>query len=473
MAREPGRGGREVTPTHPTLTFLGAAGSVTGSRFLLDGAQGRVMVDAGLYQGLKELRLRNWQPLEVDPSSLDAIVLTHAHLDHSGALPRLTREGYSGPILCTAPTAELATLILRDSAHLQEEDAAYANRVGSSRHKPALPLYDAADVEHTVPLFRPIGYDEPTMLAEDISLTLRPAGHILGSASALIEIDGSRVLFSGDLGRVEHPVLAPRVDPPAADVVVLESTYGDRTHPKADPSILADAVNRTVDRGGVVLIPAFAVDRTELVLWHLRGLIRAGAIPPLTVFVDSPMALAALRIYRAALRNSPDLFRADLRGERDPFDTGDLHPVRTSTESQRLNRPGGSCIIVSASGMATGGRVVHHLASQLPDPRNCVVLTGYQALGTRGRRLLEGATELKMFGEMVPVRAEVVDFTQLSVHADGSELISWLSAMPEPPRSVFVVHGDPPADAVLARRIHEELGWPALPAQLGDRVRVD
>jgi metallo-beta-lactamase family protein len=457
--------------TSPNLTFLGAVGTVTGSRFLVEGAEGRILVDAGLYQGLAELRRRNWEPPDLDPAALDAIVVTHAHLDHSGYLPKLVKDGFAGPIVCTPQTAELVAIVLRDSAHLQEEDAAYANREGFSRHRPALPLYDRDDVELTLPLLTPVEYLERRVLTRGIAVTLRPAGHILGSATAALEVDGVRVLFSGDLGRPHHPLLLPPADPPDADVIVVESTYGAREHPEPDEDLLADAVRRTARRGGTVLVPAFAVDRTELVLLELERLRKAGRIPDLPVYVDSPMALAALDVYRHATRAGgghvrPDLHRADL------FDLPMVHRVREAGESMTLNKPSFPCIVISASGMATGGRVVHHLRHQLPDQRNTVVLTGFQAEGTRGWQLLHGARQVKMHGRYVPVRAEIVQIPDFSVHADSSELVAWLGRAPRRPHTVYVVHGEPKSSAALASRIDAELHWCAVVPRYGERVRL-
>lgn len=459
--------------TDPTLTFLGAAGTVTGSRFLLEGAHTRVLVDAGLYQGLSPLRKRNWARFPVDPATIDHVVLTHAHLDHTGYLPKLVREGFHGRVICTPETAQLAAIVLQDSAHLQEEDAAYANKRGFSKHTPALPLYDRADVQRTLPLITPAPMDTPQQLAPGAVLTLRPAGHILGSATATLQIDGHSVLFSGDLGRPHHPVLVAPADPPRVDTIVVESTYGDRQHPEPDPSLLADAICRTLERGGSVLIPAFAVDRTELVLLELHRLMRGGEIPRVPLFVDSPMALAALDVYRGALAASSDQFRPELSSKTDIFDPGDLRAAHTAEESKRLNRPSTPSIIISASGMAAGGRVVHHLAHQLPDHRNTVVLTGFQAEGTRGRRLLEGASEVKIHGRYVPVKAEIVSIPDFSVHSDADETLAWLRRAPVPPRTVYVVHGEPHGAARLAERIHSELGWCAIVPRHGERVLLD
>lgn len=457
--------------TNPSLTFLGAVGTVTGSRFRIESSDGRILVDCGLFQGLAELRRRNWQDLPLDPASLDAVVLTHAHLDHCGYLPKLVRDGFGGRVVCTKATADLAAIVLRDSAHLQEEDAAYANRTGFAKHHPALPLYDDADVEKTLPLFAPVDYLAPESLGTGLTVTLQPAGHILGSSTALVEADGTRTLFSGDLGRPFHPLLDPPADPPESGTIVVESTYGDRTHPSPDDDILASAVRRTAARGGTVLVPAFAVDRTELVLLELHRLRAAGRIPALPVYVDSPMALESLEVYRRAARDPASNMRRGLPG--DVLDLPEVHAVREAAESERLNRPAYPCILVSASGMATGGRVVHHLRHQLPEPRNTVVLTGFQAAGTRGRQLLEGVRQIKMYGRYIPVHAEIVQIPDFSVHADADEIVAWLGRAPEPPKTAYVVHGEPHANEALARRIREDLGWCVVAPRYGERVRLD
>ena len=345
------------------------------------------------------------------------------------------------------------------------------NEAGFSKHRPARPLYDAGDVEEQLPLFTPIGYHEPVEVAPDLVVTLRPAGHILGSASVLVDAAGSTVLFSGDLGRPHHPLLLPPDDPPDCRTVVVESTYGDRSHAAPDDSVLADAVTRTITRGGSVLIPAFAVDRTELVLLALKRLKELGGIPPVPIFIDSPMALAGLRIYQDAAGRAGSHMRPTIPGGR--FNPGDMRVVGEAAESERLNRPSAPCIIVSASGMATGGRVVHHLRHQLPDRRNTVILTGYQAVGTRGRQLLEGATHVKMHGRYVPVRAEIVNLEGFSVHADAAEIMGWLSRAPNRPRTVYVVHGEPRSSSRLAKRITADLGCCAVVPRLGERVLVD
>ena len=455
-----------------TLTFLGAAGTVTGSAFLLERDGRRVLVDCGLYQGERDWRRRNWEPFAVDPASIGDVVLSHTHLDHCGYLPALVRQGFTGPAWCTEGTAALAAIVLRDSAHLQEEDAENAREAGYSRHEKPMPLYDGADAERAIEALRVCGYDEQVPLADGVSLRLGRAGHVLGSASPRVELGGTGVLFSGDLGRPAHPLLRPREDPPAARTVVIESTYGDRHHarPDAEPHApLAWAMRRAADQRGAVVIPAFAVDRTELVLRAISDLRRRGQVPDLPVFVDSPMALAALEVY------SRPGTRGELRPDIGPelFDLPRVSAVRSVEESIALNSPQEPCVIVSASGMATGGRVVHHLRHLLPERRNTVVLTGYQAVGTRGRDLAEGARQLKMFGRYVPVRAEVVMDDGFSVHADAGELMAWLSRLPEPPETVYVVHGEPPASAALAQRIRDELDWTAVVPRFGERVRVD
>jgi len=455
------------------LTFLGAVDTVTGSRFLLEHGGRRLLVDAGLYQGLAAHRRRNWEPFPVDPATIDDVVLTHAHLDHTGYLPRLVRDGFRGRVTCTEGTAELAAIVLRDSAHLQQEDARYANLAGFSRHSPALPLYDDRDVERTLDLLVPVEVGRPVALSPGLTATLRPAGHILGSATVTIEAGDHRVAFSGDLGRPHHPLLRPPVDPPAADTLVVESTYGDRRHPSPDPAILADAVSRTVERGGSVLVPAFAVDRTELVLLELWRLVDRGEIPDVPIHVDSPMALAALDCYRrAAERGGPEL-RPEAHELIGHLHSDRVHAVRDVEGSMRLNRPRTPSIVISASGMASGGRVVHHLAHQLPDRRNCVVLTGFQADGTRGRQLAEGARQVKIHGRYVPVRAEVVVVPDFSVHSDAEETLAWLARAPRPPRTVYLVHGEPASAASLARSISDELGWTAVVPSYGERVLVD
>lgn len=461
----------------PTLRFLGAAGTVTGSRFLVETPKARVLVECGLFQGLKELRLRNWEPFPVQARSLHAVVLTHAHLDHSGYLPALVRQGFRGPIYCTANTAALCQILLPDAAKLQEEDAAYANRKGFSKHDPALPLYTAADAQRALRQLRVVPFGGVHEVAPGMRVTMHRAGHILGSAWVRLEFDDGdtdAVLFSGDLGRPEHPVLMPPDPPSGCGTLLIESTYGGRRHDEgAAETQLAEAIVRTAERGGAVVIPAFAVDRTEVLLLTLRKLEAAGRIPHLPVYVDSPMALAALQVYERAAAQGDAEVRPELRGRSDAFDTHDLIEAHDVEESKAIHDAGLPCIIVSASGMATGGRVLHHLARRLPDPKNSIVLSGYQAAGTRGRRLVEGARELKLLGRYIPVRAEVVDAGGFSVHADEPELVAWLRQMPSPPRVAFTVHGEPESAASLRDALVRELDFVAVVPKHGERVRLD
>lgn len=453
------------------LSFLGAAGTVTGSKFLVEAESSRLLVDCGLYQGERRWRRANWEEPVLAATSVDDVLITHAHLDHCGYLPALVRQGYTGPAWATSGTAQLAAIVLRDSAHLQEEDALRAASGGWSRHDPPVPLYDAADAERAIERFEPKPFDERFTLTSGGSVTFARAGHILGSATALVELGDSSILFSGDLGRPAHPLLRPRSAPPAARTVVLESTYGNRTHPAADGShaVLAATVRRTIGRGGTVVIPAFAVDRTELVLLALARLRAAGSIPDVPVYVDSPMALRALDVY-----SQPEAAAELLDAGLDELSVlHGLRAARSADESKALNNPGSPCIIVSASGMATGGRVVHHLRNLLPHARNSVVLTGYQAVGTRGRDLLEGAHEVKIMGRYVRVRAEVVADDEFSVHADAEELLGWLQQMPTPPQTVYLVHGEPEASATLAARVREALDCAVVVPRLGERVLAD
>ncbi|GIJ48150.1 MBL fold metallo-hydrolase [Virgisporangium aliadipatigenens] len=456
------------------VSFLGAARTVTGSRFAVTAPSGRtVLVDCGMYQGARELRRRNWSPFPLRVEGIDAVVLSHAHLDHCGWLPRLVRHGYHGPVLCSPRTAEVAAIVLRDAAHLQEEDAAHATRRGSSRHTPALPLFDTADAEKAIDLFRPVPFDRMTPIGADARVRLRPAGHILGSSTVELESGGRTVVFSGDLGRDDHPLLCPPQPPPAADAVVVESTYGDRRHPPRTLHHLAEHVERALARGGTVLVPAFAVDRTAVLLMALRDLMRSGALPTVPVYVDSPMAQAALEVYRAAVRAGDLQIRDEVRGRaHDPFDPGELRLAHSPQESAALDRLTTPSILVSASGMATGGRVLHHLVHLAPNARNLILLPGFQVPGTRGRAMLDGAAAIKIFGEYVPVRAEVAGLDDLSAHADAEGLLAWLRGMPAPPHTCYVVHGEPAAAAALTARIRHDLGWCAVVPELGERVLV-
>ncbi|MFP4513211.1 MAG: MBL fold metallo-hydrolase [Acidimicrobiales bacterium] len=464
-------------PEVPVLTFLGAAETVTGSRFLVDTPEARVLVDCGMFQGLKRLRLRNWEPFPVDPGTIDAVVITHAHVDHVGFLPALVRDGFAGPVHATAGTRALAGIVLPDSGRLQEEEAAYANRKGFSKHRPALPLFTEADAEESLRSFRDTPYDDETEIAPGVHLTLRPAGHILGSATVTLRLaadGGRRVVFTGDLGRRHHPLLRPPAPPGPADVVVMESTYGNRSHDDVGAlETFANAIARTVGRGGTVLIPAFAVDRTEVILHSLHHLMTSGVLPDLTVYVDSPMALAALGVYRRAIDDGTSDIRPEVAGRSELLDAGRLVEVHSTDESKALAEVTAPSIIVSASGMATGGRVIHHLHRLLPDNRNTVILAGFQAPGTRGRLLADGARHVKMLGHHVPVRAEVVEINAFSVHADQHELREWVAAADAPPDTVYLVHGEHAASDVLRADIEADLGFTTVVPSDGERVRLD
>lgn len=464
------------TSEYRRLTFLGGAGTVTGSKYLVETQRSRVLVDCGLFQGLGELRRRNWRPFPVEPRDIDAVVLTHAHLDHCGYLPALVRQGFRGRIHATEDTARLAEIVLRDSAHLMEEDARHANEHGWSKHSPALPLYTTDDALRAIDLLRPVRLGERFEAAAGISGRLHHAGHILGSSWVHLNLEGRTshtLVVSGDLGRPGHPLLNPAEPYGGSDTVLIESTYGNRAHDDAHAvERLAQTVRETAARGGSVLIPAFAVDRTEVILYELTRLIRAGEIPRLPVYADSPMALAALEVYRKALAEGSRQLRPELlAAERDPFDPGTLGEARTPEQSRLLNNPAVPCIVVSASGMATGGRVLHHLEQMLPDSRHTVLIVGFAAAGTRARALLEGARTLKMHGRYVPVHAQIVNLPAFSAHADAGELVDWLRAG-ERPQTVYIVHGEPDAAESLRERIDRELGWTVVVPRSGERVRL-
>jgi metallo-beta-lactamase family protein len=444
------------------IEFLGAAATVTGSRFFVSSEKSKVLVDAGLFQGRREDRKKNWDPFSIDPASIDAIVLTHAHLDHCGYLPLLVRQGFRKKIYATEYTIKLATVILRDSAKLQMEDAKYAAQKGFSKHPVPFPLYNLDDVERTLDHFSGVNFRSSVRLTDDASATFFPSGHILGSAYVLLEIGGKKLLFTGDLGRSNHPLLSPPDKAPsvALDAVVTESTYGDRVH-ETPVKTFADEINMAIKRGGSILIPAFAVDRTEVILMALRGLIGSGEIPSIPIYVDSPMALSALDFYRDAVeKDAPELRVGVAKKWRgiDLFNPGNLKEMRTADESKSLNDIKETSIIISASGMGTGGRVVHHMVKMLPDPRNTVILVGYQAVGSRGRSLEEGEPQVKIHGKSIPVHASIVKVGSFSVHADSDELIAWLRSIKNP-KKVFVVHGEPDSEEALATRLRDELKW--------------
>lgn len=434
------------------VTFLGAAGSVTGSKYLLELSGRRVLIDCGLFQGVKRLRERNWQPLPFDPRSLDAVLLTHAHIDHSGYLPVLVRAGYAGPIYCTDATRRLLSLMLPDAARLQEEEAQYANRHKFSKHSPALPLYTEADARAALERLHPVALPSDVALFPDMQLRFSRAGHLLGAASIRLESRDERILFSGDLGRTHDPLMRPPAPPSAADWVVIESTYGDRLHSQIDPETeLSALLVRALARGGVVIVPTFAIGRAQLLL-HVIGRLRGkGAIPHVPVYLNSPMAEDATPLYQ----DYPGEHR--LSSEELAAMAGIAHFVRSVEESKALNERSGPMIILSASGMATGGRVLHHLKAFAPDPRNLILFTGFQAMGTRGAAMLGGAESIKCLGEWVPVRAEVLQLHGTSSHADYRELIGWLAASPAVPRRVFVTHGEPAAADALRQHLRRAL----------------
>jgi metallo-beta-lactamase family protein len=456
----------------PSLTFLGAAGTVTGSKHLLDFGDRRVLVDCGLFQGLKELRLRNWAPFPLDAARIDAVVLTHAHLDHCGYLPRLVSQGFRGRIYCTPGTRDLCTIVLPDSAHLQEEEARDAARHGYSRHKPSLPLYTRLDAARALTQLQPVGYNRPVPVVPGVEVEFINAGHLLGSAYARLRIGDRTVLCGGDLGRYGRPILPDPASVDRADIVLVEATYGDRLHePDDGGERLAAIINRTVSRGGKLIIPSFAIGRVEEVIYWLRRLEDEKRVPTLPVYIDSPMAAAALQFYKERMGElDPDLSR----NFRDvcAFCTARLTIVETGDQSKAVTASSEPSIVIAASGMATGGRVLHHLAAALPDAKNTVLFVGYQAAGTRGRSLAEGAREVKMLGRMVPVAATIERMDSMSAHADAGEIMRWLSGFSQAPAMTYLVHGEPVALRALAGRIEAELHWPVHIAEYLERVEL-
>ena len=429
-----------------------------------------------MFQGLKELREQNWAPFPIDPATIDAIVVTHAHLDHSGYLPRLVKLGFRGSINLTHYTGMLAEVILRDSARIQTEDAAYAAKKKFSKHENPVALYEEADVEKTLKLFQEQDFGKRVRLADEVFVTFHPSGHILGAAFLEIEFFGKRLMFTGDMGRDDHPLLvAPGKIPPGHfDALVTESTYGDREHP-ASTIGFEESITQTINRGGSVLIPAFAVDRTEIILVRLREAMEAGNIPRVPIYADSPMALKALAFYREAIDNRSAEIRPEVASEwngRDPFDPGTLVELFTPEQSKTINDPKSPSIIISASGMGTGGRVVHHLRDMLPKPIHTVIMVGYQSVGTRGRSLVDGVEYVKMHGELVPVKAQIEQIQSFSVHADSDGLIRWLGSASEAPGIVFVVHGEEGAAKVFGDRIKSQLGWKSHVPHIGERVSL-
>lgn len=449
------------------ITFLGAAGTVTGSRHLVELDGRRLLVDCGMFQGYKTLRARNWAPFPVDPASIDTVLLTHAHIDHTGWLPALVRDGFRGPIWCTPGTADLSRILLPDAAHIQEEDARFASKHRTSRHDPARPLYTTADAERALELLRPRPVDVPFEPCAGIDAQFTPAGHIIGAASLRIRNDATSVLFTGDVGRPTDPVMRPPSVPLPADHVVTESTYGNRQHPVTDPiDDLADIVAMTARRGGTLLIPVFAVGRAQTVLHLVSRLRTAGRIPDVATYLDSPMAVDTTELFCRHLdqhRLTPTECAQMCDG---------VEFVRTVDDSKRLASVRGPMILLSASGMLTGGRVLHHLERLAPDHRNTVLLVGYQAPGTRGDALATGARTIKLFGTTTTVRATVAQIDGLSAHADATELTAWLGQLPTPSRGASIVHGEPAAADAFRQRLRDELGWNASIPDQGDTVQL-
>lgn len=444
------------SPGGATLRFFGAADTVTGSRYLITVGGRRILVDCGLFQGYKVLRDRNRTPFPVPPHSIDAVVLSHAHLDHSGYLPALVRDGFRGRIYASEGTTELCRIMLPDSAHLLEEEARYAAKGAWSKHPHPEPLYRLDDAMAALDHFHPIPFRSSQPIADEVELDLVPAGHILGAAGVRLRVADRTVRFTGDLGRPDDPLMRPPAPLEATDVLITESTYGNRQHAAEDPAqLLGDVIRRVGHHGGVVVIPAFAVGRTETVLLHLSRLLDRGEIPDIPIFVNSPMAVSVVDVYR----RHPDEHRLDAAELERMYRIPRL--VTTVDDSKLLNLRGGPMVIISASGMLAGGRVLHHLAAYGTDPRNAIVLTGFQAGGTRGAALLGGARTLRIFGRDVPIRAEVVNIDSMSAHADADDLIRWMQAAPSAPSAVYVTHGEPEAADNLRARITRELGWRA------------
>jgi metallo-beta-lactamase family protein len=461
------------------LTFLGAAGTVTGSKYLVEANGKRLLVDCGIFQGSSELSERNYKPLPIDPKTIDYVVLTHAHLDHTGWLPALAKAGFRGPIYANAATIELTTLLLKDSAHLQEEDALHSQKHRDDRHPEPPPLYTSEDIDPTLKLMKQVPRNAPFDVSPEFHFASYDAGHILGSSSLELTIteNGKKtvVVFSGDIGRYGEPILKDPVTPPSnADVLLCESTYGDRDHQTGDAAeLLAGVVNRVAKRGGSIVIPAFAIGRTQTFMYYLRELEDQQRIPRLPVYVDSPMALSATDLYLRH-REDHDLEFSRVEsgngGKGDPLNVHQFHLTRTAEESKAINKVKTPCIIVSASGMVSGGRVLHHLALRLPDSRNTVILAGFQAQGTRGRALQEGAKTLRLYGQEVAVNAEIVEMGQFSAHAGKSELLRWLAGLPAPPRQTYLVHGEPAAAQSLQATIQEKFKWKVAVARYLDTV---
>lgn len=450
------------------MTFLGAAGTVTGSKFLFHVDHEQFFVECGLFQGLKELRAHNWNPLPVKAADISRVILTHAHIDHSGYVPVLCKNGFKGEILCTPGTKDLCSVLLPDSGFLQEEEAAHANKYGYSKHKPALPLYTMEDALLALKQFRAIPFHQPMQIAKETTLEFLHAGHIIGASLVSIRHDHQTIIFSGDLGRPHDEVMCPPEQPERADILFLEATYGNRIHPDTHPrDELAKAIHRAVNRGGSVIIPAFAVGRSQSLLYFLHELKKQNKIPDLPVYLDSPMAISATDIfmrYPKEHRLTPDTVRAMCQEAR---------YIKTQEESMALDNLREPAIIVSASGMATGGRVLHHIKAYAGDPKNLLLFSGYQSEGTRGQRILSGETQIKMFGELIDIKAEVAALDNLSAHSDANETMKWLQGFKNAPRHVYIVHGELDAATALKERIQKEFGWKCTVPQYNQKIKIN
>jgi len=473
------------------IQFLGAAGTVTGSKHLINtnsdstGKSGfQTLIDCGLFQGPKEWRERNWQHTPIPAAAIDAVVLTHAHLDHCGWIPRLVKEGFHGPIYATPATIDLCGILLPDSGHLQEEDAYFYNKQKKSKHDPALPLYTLEEAQECLQYFRPVQFEQVQQLCPELSFRFVRAAHILGSSMAEITLKTNgksrRLLFTGDVGRVRNQNIAPGkvvhsgpTEGETADLLVMESTYGNREHPTEDPRpALATLIRQTVQRGGSVIVPAFAVERTQKFLFMLKELMESGQIPRVPVYCDSPMAIQAVEIFMKHSEEYSDETRRLVNRYGSPLQWPDFLFALTPDQSKRINDAKDPCIIVSSSGMVTGGRILHHLAQRLPDDRNTVIFIGFQAQGTRGFTIKSGAAEVKIFGDIVPIRAQIAAFEQFSDHADTPELLQWLRTFSKKPGVTYLVHGDPAASAQLRDTMSNELGWNVKVAQWMEKVPI-
>lgn len=457
-----------------SINFLGAAGTVTGSKYFLHNEKEGLLIDCGLYQGLKELRLRNWEPMPVNPKKIRNIIITHAHIDHTGYLPLLVKQGFSGEVLMTSATMDLCKILLPDSAHLQEEEANYANKKGYSKHKPALPLYNSSDAYDALQHLKAVEYGKIVQISDNISFRLQDAGHILGSSMAEIWLkDGektAKVVFSGDIGRYNVPIMRDPSIIEETDYLISESTYGDRLHSTTpvDES-LADVIKQSIELGGVILVPAFAVERTQEILYIMEELLKSRKIPDMPVYIDSPMAISVNQVFTNHKENFDEETMKREKEGRSFLEYGNLHIASTVDQSKSINSIGSRAFIMSASGMATGGRVLHHLVNRLPGSKNIILLVGYQAVGTRGRDLQDGAESLKIYGEKIPVKAKVITIDGFSSHADYNEILKWYGGFKKAPKKLFLTHGEPQASQSLADKVKEQLGWETyIPKYLDD-----